>query len=255
MATFAEQLAAARKAAGMTQEDLADAVHVARSTVSSWEKGRTQPDLDTMRQLMKTLQFDFLNGEAIPLATAEAELTTNAEAAGTEIVPTRKPGKKKIIALCALALVVIAVSAVMLISHNAKISKTASLNLTALHNPAPMIADPAFEDYGLGWDFTFVITNDSDVPFRPQKAIMLYYKDDSIAGNMELDYAFLRGCMYGDTITNTDPAPVHINWGASYPLFTGVELQLHGTDNNGHEIRLSTTVELSQEKPPEPTQQ
>ena len=48
MPSIADQLTAARKAAGMTQEQLADAVHVARSTVSSWERGRTQPDLDTL---------------------------------------------------------------------------------------------------------------------------------------------------------------------------------------------------------------
>ena len=49
MPNFADQLTAARKAAGMTQEQLADAVHVARNTISSWERGRTQPDLDTLR--------------------------------------------------------------------------------------------------------------------------------------------------------------------------------------------------------------
>ena len=49
MSSFADQLTTARKAAGMTQEQLADMVHVARNTISSWERGRTQPDLDTLR--------------------------------------------------------------------------------------------------------------------------------------------------------------------------------------------------------------
>ena len=248
MANFAEQLAAARKAAGMTQEELSEAVHVARNTISNWEHGRTEPDLDTMRLLGQVLHVDFLTGKADPQEAEQKETPADLDTSSRESAPTRK---KKIIGLCAAVLAIIAVAVVLLLMHNAKVSKTAKITLAPLHDPAPMIADPAFEDYGLGWEFTFVITNESDVPFKPGKAIMLYYKDDSIAGNMELDYAFLRGCMYGDTITNADPAPVNINRGASYPLFTSVELQLQGTDANGHEIKETTTLTLSQEKPQE----
>ena len=61
MERFPEQLLNDRKAAGMTQEQLADAVHVARNTISSWEHGRTQPDLETLRLLGQALHFDFMN--------------------------------------------------------------------------------------------------------------------------------------------------------------------------------------------------
>lgn len=249
MPSFAEQLTAARKAAGMTQEELSAAVHVARNTISNWEHGRTEPDLDTMRQLGQILHTDILNSAAAP---AEQEQAPQPEGSGTASggdASARRPDKKKLLALCAAALVVVAVAAGLLISRSIRMNKTAEVSLTALHDPAPMIADPAFEDEGLGWEFTFVITNASDVPFKPEKGVMLYYKNDAVAGNMGLDYAFLRGCMYGDTITNADPAPVNINWGASYPLFTRVELQIQGTDANGHEISLKTKVDLSQEKP------
>ncbi len=253
MASFSEQLSAARKAAGMTQEELSAAVHVARNTISNWEHGRTQPDLDTMRLLGQVLHVDFLNGDAaVPVPEAEKkEALTNESAVNGESTPAHFPQKKKIIVFCAAALIVIAAAIILLVSYNAKMSKSAEVTLTALHDPAPMIADPAFEPDGLGWEFAFVITNGSEVPFKPQKGTMLYYKDDSVTSNMDLDYAFLRGCMYGDTITNADPAPVYINWGASYPLFTSVELQLQGTDDHGHEIKLKATVQLSQEKPQE----
>ena len=249
MATFAEQLTAARKAAGMTQEELSAAVHVARNTISNWEHGRTEPDLDTLRLLGQVLHADFLNGEVAPTEAGNPETAADADTANGESTPARKPQKKKIMAICAAALVVVVVAVVLFVSYNAKMNKTADVTLTALYDPAPMIADPAFEDYGLGWEFSFVIMNTSEVPFKPEKATMLYYKDEAVAGNMDLDYAFLRGCMYGDTITNDDPAPVYINWGASYPLFTSVELQLQGTDDHGHEIKLKTTIALSQEKP------
>ena len=64
MATFAEQLTAARKAAGMTQEQLSEAMHVARTTISNWERGQRQPDLDSLRLLEKILHTNFLNGDA-----------------------------------------------------------------------------------------------------------------------------------------------------------------------------------------------
>ncbi len=63
MTTFAEQLSSARKAAGMTQEQLSEAVHVARNTISNWECGRRRPDLNTIRLLGEILHTDFLNGE------------------------------------------------------------------------------------------------------------------------------------------------------------------------------------------------
>lgn len=44
-----------RTKSGMTQEDLATEIHVTRQTVSSWETGRTQPDL----QILQTLAAAF----------------------------------------------------------------------------------------------------------------------------------------------------------------------------------------------------
>ena len=72
MPSFAEQLTAARKAAGMTQEELSESVHVARNTISNWEHGRTQPDLDTIRLLGQVLHTDFLSSGNAPQEGAAA---------------------------------------------------------------------------------------------------------------------------------------------------------------------------------------
>ena len=40
--TFAQQLVAARKAAGLTQAQLADMMHMSRQGVSHWETGVSQ---------------------------------------------------------------------------------------------------------------------------------------------------------------------------------------------------------------------
>ena len=44
---------AAARARGLTQDALAGMLHVTRQTVSSWEIGRTEPDLDTLPRLRR----------------------------------------------------------------------------------------------------------------------------------------------------------------------------------------------------------
>ena len=46
-----ENLKQLRQISGMTQAAVADAISVTRQTVSSYESGRTQPDLETLKRL------------------------------------------------------------------------------------------------------------------------------------------------------------------------------------------------------------
>ena len=49
-------IAAARKRAGLTQEELAERLHVTRQTISNYESMRSQPDIQMLAQLAKCLQ-------------------------------------------------------------------------------------------------------------------------------------------------------------------------------------------------------
>ena len=60
MKSFGEKLTMARKAHGMTQDQLAERMNVVRSTISNWEIGRAQPGYDALCQLARILQYDFL---------------------------------------------------------------------------------------------------------------------------------------------------------------------------------------------------
>ena len=54
--SVAEKIQSARRAAGLTQEQLAAKVYVTRQAVSRWENGETQPNTDTLKLLSK--EFD-----------------------------------------------------------------------------------------------------------------------------------------------------------------------------------------------------
>ena len=55
--TFGEKLRQARKAAGMTQKDLAEAVDLKHNAVSNWEKGVSSPGPEMIRKLCNILRM------------------------------------------------------------------------------------------------------------------------------------------------------------------------------------------------------
>ena len=73
MNTLADQLRASRAAAGLSQDALAARLHVTRQSVSHWETGRSEPDLDTLAQLARELGTDAatLLGETAPQSASE----------------------------------------------------------------------------------------------------------------------------------------------------------------------------------------
>ncbi len=68
MNDFAARLREHRTALGLTQEALAEKLHVTRQAVSSWENGKTQPDLEMLALLSWALEIDVaaLLGEQAP---------------------------------------------------------------------------------------------------------------------------------------------------------------------------------------------
>lgn len=55
--TFGEKLKNARKAAGMTQEELALQLSVSRQAITKWESGKGLPDIENLKVLAKTLDI------------------------------------------------------------------------------------------------------------------------------------------------------------------------------------------------------
>ena len=59
-----DKIMQARKKAGMSQIDLADAMGVSRQSVSKWETGEANPEISKLTQLARTLgvSVDWLLG-------------------------------------------------------------------------------------------------------------------------------------------------------------------------------------------------
>ena len=74
----------ARRAKGLTQEQLADAMHVSRQTISHWENNRTLPDYLLLCELAKTLETD--------VVAFLQELPAGQDAEKAEIPETLPPG-------------------------------------------------------------------------------------------------------------------------------------------------------------------
>ena len=65
---FHEKLQALRKQKGLTQEELAEILHVSRAAVSKWESGRGYPNIDSLKQIAGFFHVtidDLLSGEEV----------------------------------------------------------------------------------------------------------------------------------------------------------------------------------------------
>ena len=56
MSTIGKNISKIRKEHEMTQDQVAEKLHVTRQAVSNWENGKTQPDVETLEQLAECLE-------------------------------------------------------------------------------------------------------------------------------------------------------------------------------------------------------
>lgn len=76
---FGDKIRTARKAAGLTQRELADRINVSNTSISNWEKDISRPDPDTIQHLCWALNvqpnFFFSLEKEKPLINDDEELT------------------------------------------------------------------------------------------------------------------------------------------------------------------------------------
>lgn len=151
--TFGEQLIEARKAKGMTQEALASAAAVTRQTISSWERGRTLPDIDSVNRLSSILDVDFTlktgkQDSGTDLDTSTNEVPTSDSDAQSEMsaLPAKAPHRIKlpwIIAGAAVLLCIVLVC-LLLIPRKAPSGKGSTFNVETYLQETPNESDKAY---------------------------------------------------------------------------------------------------------------
>ena len=62
-----DNLKSARKAKGLSQEELAIKLNVVRQTISKWETGETIPDIDSLKKLAVLLDFSIDNALGVEI--------------------------------------------------------------------------------------------------------------------------------------------------------------------------------------------
>ncbi|HZP98938.1 MAG TPA: helix-turn-helix domain-containing protein [Reyranella sp.] len=86
--TLGEAIRAARKAKGLTQQQLGDAFEISKSAVNMWESGKNVPDLRKLGRLIQILDLD----PAVATGLAEAQASGEPAIAGrSPIMPLGAP--------------------------------------------------------------------------------------------------------------------------------------------------------------------
>ena len=91
--TIADRIQSLRKAKGMSQEELADAIGVSRQAVSKWESEQTTPDLDKIVVMSDVFEVttDYLLKGIEPVKTDDHK--TMADVLDQKVL-TEKNGKR-----------------------------------------------------------------------------------------------------------------------------------------------------------------
>ncbi len=274
MKSFAECLTEARQAAGMTQAELADALHVARNTISGWEHGRSTPGIEVIRQINSILNCDLLKDAAFdqlpenaegsvhtePSDTADsgetAETAVPSPAASETTQTVRKLALWKI--LVPIVLLAAVVTATILLTRGPGSGKGeyrdpqgvvyrpedyAAVKPRQEGKPYISIARRLDNNESLQM-YTFIFTEDQGFPVKVQKLDYIYFKDD---------YSIMAATMTAKQLADQgEPVdlPPHgtFDFVGGFPAnnrFVGVGIELYVQDESGEVLSFTSYQELT----------
>lgn len=122
-----------RKARGMTQDELAEALHVSRQSISKWESGKTAPDLDNVMALAKL--FDVSMQEL-----TREDPGSDSERDEAAAVKQKSRRKKPMMALW-VTVALMALALVSLLIRNASLKRALQANEAETATEASVTAD------------------------------------------------------------------------------------------------------------------
>lgn len=272
MTTFAQQLSALRKERGLTQEQLAQLLNVSRTTISRWESGRSLPDIETIKHLSQTLNYNFFAD--IPMSpTVQTPDITVPPSPDEESEPDEAPipnapstpapdvthSKHWSIAALAGSITAAVLFSIFLFLMPQKAGQV-SLHATVTPATALISVTPSSEiaylttwvghmgEVVTGWDTNFFFTNHSPVPFTIQRISGHFYEGDILSSVCNITYDMIRPHMANDKLLNIND-PLQWPIGTNHLEFTHLVVTMYGIDDNGNQLEASCTVRYIQEWP------
>ncbi len=281
--SFAEQLTAARKARGMTQERLAEAMNVSRPMISHWENGRTQPDIESLKRLSQVLQYDFILGEDTlpeePLETPSPESTLPGSIEKKNAPVLRSKWNWGYVGTFLGGIIVTLLVQFMLPPSanvvqqqdpvktyarlrdtpysvevnpiewykqpNDPVSGQAQVVIQASENPAKAIRSDKFNS-GVGWFYSFYLKERNGIEFSVEEYSLTFFYTETRADILKYNSEDLKTWWGGD---NTIPARGQrvANGGMPLQQMLGIGVMITGTDEKGNQLEFHDYLELSQE--------
>lgn len=236
MKPIAEQLSAARRARGYTQEQFAEMLHVSRQAVSHWENGRATPDLNTLQEIARLLDQPAL------LAPEESALAASGPAQATA---SDSPAQRRWLPAAACAAALLTLLIVLALTLGALQDKPRAEVVVAPEKPVAY----RLRDSDVIWNVMFSFGNVSDVPFRPECIVFSFYTNDLLGESLVLMGEQLVPFMGGETLRREN-APLLMPVGSDRPFYTRIACTLYGTDENGHLLRFDGECQLKYEYAP-----
>lgn len=263
MKSFPEQLLAARKASGLTQEQLAEQLNVSRPMISHWETGRSLPDLETARHLSQILEYNFLQEN-------EQEFTAQPEASDTSQDSTTSPRRSRIAFFGFLVGVVVTIAVALLIflpmrpqgtnqipyhpfvegdgtpewfrAPNKRLEGQAYLTMTSPEDPLKAIVS---EDGEVIWRYEIFLDELNGVDFTIEKYVIAMFYSKTMLLIDSFDAQTIQTWWGFNTITSGGSFSI---WG-NIPRrnMLGVGFMFIGVDENGNEKVFHHYLQLLQE--------
>lgn len=196
--TLGQRIRQARKASGMTQDQLAQNIPVSRQTVSSWENDRTQPDYETLQKIAALLGIGvaelFQKEEPVQPLPGASQPPEEALEIFEETPPVRNRGwhlstRQMSAATLAIVLVVLAVLTVWHIlpkvdtpplewfmSEQTPAENAAFLKLSASQTPVVAYAYP--QGTPPRWSFRVIMEETGGVPLNIQQITETFFSHE-----------------------------------------------------------------------------
>lgn len=263
MASIGEQIIAARKAKGMTQDALSKALNISRSAVAHWETGRTIPDAEMLLKLSKALDYSFENEAAkapesivLPTDSATEAPQTGDTASQTANKPTRR---KQVVIIVAAVVLLCACLTALLIHNNRKKPVTFKAENGSVYTVEQFRQDTPRED-GKAWlSKEYIVKTQSGDGADMWMYEFLFHEMNGIGFNIDrLEiYTFAGDVVHPQILSSEQLAAYEIatrvephgDWSFTGGLpvqekVAGVGMVLTGTDDNGESLSFSNYLEL-----------